>query len=126
MVDLEQPMEFLKAISNTFPKYYWGNDNSLGVAWIGIKSIAQVRFDCHESGNIHLYLNNQYMLSRSYPMDSYEGQLICELVVQTQKYFNHPKNSSYQNFYSDVLIKQSEQIILHYFPNKSVEKGYIH
>jgi hypothetical protein len=115
MINLVHPVEFLESIINTFPKYFWGNYNNDAEAWIGIKSLAQVRFECNSLAYLHLYRHNEYELSLSYDLESVEGKLIQQLIKETRKYFASPKNSSYQNFYSTVLIKQSEQIINYYF-----------
>jgi hypothetical protein len=115
MIELVDPVEFLKTVMNTFPKYFWGNYNNDEEAWIGIKSLAQVRFEYGVSASIHLYANNEYKMSVTYTPDSVEGKLILQLIREARKYFVSPKNSSYQNFYSTILIKQSEQIINYYF-----------
>ncbi len=115
MIELAAPVEFLEVIMNTFPKYFWGNYNNDTEAWIGIKSLAQVRLEYATSPSIHLYINNEFKMSVSYATESTEGKLILQLIKETRKYFSSPKNSSYQNFYSTILLKQSEQIIKHYF-----------
>jgi hypothetical protein len=115
MIELAAPVEFLGIIMNTFPKYFWGNYNNDTEAWIGIKSMAQVRFEHGESISMHLYISNEHKTTISYAPESEEGKLILQLIKETRKYFSSPKNSSYQNFYSAILLKQSEQIIKHYF-----------
>jgi hypothetical protein len=120
MIELARPLEFLEAIMNTFPKYFWGNYNNDTEAWIGIKSLAQVRFKCTLTVNMHLYINNEYKMSASYLPESPEGKRILQLIKEIRKYFAYPKNSSYQNFYSTILIKQSEQIIRYYFKEKEL------
>lgn len=118
-MEIERPVEFIEVILNTFPRYYWGNQNSDTEAWIGIKSLGQVRFESSPTPQLHLYLNNEFVLSKSYPENSKEDQLIRQVISETRKYFSLPKNSSYQNYYSTALIKQSEAIIRHYFQDKS-------
>ena len=119
MMEILSPVEFIETILKTFPRYYWGNQNSDTEAWIGIKSLGQVRFERSNKSQLHLYLNNEFVLSKSYPENSKEDQLIRQVIFETRKYFALPKNSSYQNFYYSSLIKQSEEIIRYYFKEVS-------
>lgn len=115
MITLEQPVAFLTTILNTFPRFFWGNYNNDKEAWIGIKSMAQVRFEYNESASLHLYMDNEHVVSFTYEPDSETCKMIEKLVKEVSNYFSVPKNSSYQNFYSAALLKQSEQIIRYYF-----------
>jgi hypothetical protein len=115
MRELEHPVEFLDTLINTFSKYYWGNNNRQSEAWVGTQYIAQVRFEYHSSAMIYLYINNEFRLCKTYPLESEEGKRIESIINHVYHYLSNNTKFDYQNYYAKVLIRQSEQIINHYF-----------
>ncbi len=118
MRELERPVEFFDTLINTFSKYYWGNNNKDTEAWLGTRYIAQVRFESSCVALIHLYCNNEYLMTRAYQLNSTEGEKINHIINTVRLYLANDTKFDYQNYYAKVLIRQSEQIINHYFKEK--------
>jgi hypothetical protein len=117
MIDLENPEDFLDSLINTYSRYFWMNSNE-NEASIGIKNTMQVCLEYGSLAHIHLYADDKFVLTNTYPIESAVGDKVKFILVLTKSYLTDNTKFDYQNYYAKILIIQSEQIINYYFKDK--------